>query len=399
MFRARRVACFLLLIPALFLDIGIAAAMDTDQAVAVIADRLTSRQHGVVARVKGDTIYIAVGDDDGILDGSQFDIVRLGEPIEVDGEVIGHEERLVSKAIATHVRKKLTIAETVAALDAPRVGDRAYLARDPVTRIVVAPFTVNGAVSVLSQAIQEGLTTALLKDGVSVVERSQLDQLLAEQKLGYSGLIDLASAKRLGVLLGADSIILGTLRGLGDDVDVTARLVALGTGTGYRAAQVRIAKTQTVANQLGDIVDQSDRVVSREPPGVEKNGELPRWDNDEWRIEVLSAARADEAVLVRLRISNKTMNVGRLMPSRNEGAPYLIDPNGNVFTFKSFENLDHRGLSIAPEFSQVVGMQFRSNDKGGDQMSMAAFLKMSRDGSCCHDTAVTIKSLQLSHTR
>ena len=254
MFRSLQTVLFLLVFVSAPIDRCIAAAMDTDQAVAYLADRLIAKRHGEIARVKGKDVYIALGDEDGILDGSQFDIVRLGDAIEVRGQVLGYEERLIGKAIAKRVLEKLTIAESLAALDSPRVGDRAYLMRGPVTRIVVAPFTFRGGITGLSQQIQEGLTTALLKEGVSVVERSQLDQILAEQKLGYSGLMKLDSAKKLGELLGADAIILGSLRDLGEEVAVTARLVALETGTGYTAAQAKIAKTQMVARQLAEPV-------------------------------------------------------------------------------------------------------------------------------------------------
>jgi hypothetical protein len=92
---------------------------------------------------------------------------------------------------------------------------------------------------------------------LKVVERSQLEQVLAEQKLGYSGLVKLDSAKKLGELLGADTIVLGSLRDLGETVDVNARLVALESGTGVSAAQARIAKTQVVGQQLGQVAAQA----------------------------------------------------------------------------------------------------------------------------------------------
>ncbi len=229
----------------------LSAALDLDQAVALLADRMVSKQEGNVAQVKGDTVYIALGSGDGILEGSQFDLVRLGEPIQDGGRLIGYEEKLISKASAQNVRANMTVAKLLGKVEQPRTGDKAYLASSPIKRVVVAPFLFDGKVTALSQSLQENLITALLGKGIAVVERSQLEQVLAEQKLGYSGLVQLDSAKRLGQLLGADAIVMGSLTDQGNEVDVNARLVALESGTGLSGAQARIAKTPIVAEQIG----------------------------------------------------------------------------------------------------------------------------------------------------
>jgi hypothetical protein len=143
-----------------------AAPMDTDQAVAYLADRLVAKRQGDVAQVKGDTVYIALGEQEGILEGSQFDIVRLGDPIQVGGQLLGHEEKVIGKAEAERILEKLTVARMLAKLETPRSGDRAYLARSPVKRLVVVPFTLDGNVTGLGQGIQESLITALLSKGM-----------------------------------------------------------------------------------------------------------------------------------------------------------------------------------------------------------------------------------------
>jgi len=53
----------------------------------------------------------------------------------------------------------------------------------------------------------EGATTAIF----SVVERSRLDQIMEEQKLGLTGLIDDNQAASLGKIMGVDAIITGTV--------------------------------------------------------------------------------------------------------------------------------------------------------------------------------------------
>ncbi|NLL48570.1 MAG: hypothetical protein GX249_08290 [Firmicutes bacterium] len=63
--------------------------------------------------------------------------------------------------------------------------------------------------------ITEALTDQIaILDGVTVVERSRLDQILREQDFGRSGRIDTLSAAEIGRLLGADVLILGTVQTL-----------------------------------------------------------------------------------------------------------------------------------------------------------------------------------------
>lgn len=69
------------------------------------------------------------------------------------------------------------------------------------------------------QQMISGITEALTDhvatlDGVTVVERSRLDQIMREQDFGRSGRVDTMSAAEIGRLLGADILILGTVQTL-----------------------------------------------------------------------------------------------------------------------------------------------------------------------------------------
>ncbi len=354
--------------------------MDTDQAVAYLADRLVAKRQGDVAQVKGDTVYIALGEQDGILEGSQFDIVRLGDPIQVGGQLLGHEERVIGKAEAERILEKLTVARMLAKLETPRNGDRAYLARSPVKRLVVAPFTLDGNVTSLGQGIQESLITALLSKGMKVVERSQLEQVLAEQKLGYSGLVKLDSAKKLGELLGADSIVLGSLRDLGETVDVNARLVALESGTGLSAAQTRIAKTQVVAQQLGQLVEQAEAGAAPLPASGEKRtgkkvGENhPRFDNDFVRIEAVSLSSEAQGLLLKLRFTNISKKVVEVRIS-DYGTCYLADDVGERNMCKEASWKDQRrrdDMELVPDIPRLESIRLESRKGSADDYVFTA---------------------------
>ncbi|MBI4063695.1 MAG: hypothetical protein HY401_05265 [Elusimicrobia bacterium] len=106
-----------------------------------------------------------------------------------------------------------------------------------------------------AKGFADSVTGALLKTGrLRLVERSRLDALLNEAKLAQTGLIDSATAAKLGRQLGAQAIILGSLtsvsvhdekQSLGFawvktrrvEITVEARLVAIETGEILASAQ------------------------------------------------------------------------------------------------------------------------------------------------------------------
>jgi TolB-like protein len=84
------------------------------------------------------------------------------------------------------------------------------------------------------QPLREGLAQMLISDfsaaPVRVVERARLKALLDEQKLGQSGKVDPATASRLGKLLGARFLVLGSFFDLKGVLRLDARLVEVETG-------------------------------------------------------------------------------------------------------------------------------------------------------------------------
>jgi TolB-like protein len=80
----------------------------------------------------------------------------------------------------------------------------------------------------LAQMLISDLTTG---DGaVEVVERDRLEAVLAEQKLSSSGKVDPRTAVRIGKLLGARYLVLGSYFDLLQSLRIDARLVDVETG-------------------------------------------------------------------------------------------------------------------------------------------------------------------------
>ncbi|MFA6004362.1 MAG: FlgO family outer membrane protein [Elusimicrobiota bacterium] len=118
----------------------------------------------------------------------------------------------------------------------------------PIKQAAVLSFPYHdGAYSSGSTIIQERLTTVLVQGGkFSVVERNLLKKALEEMKLDQSGVIDSASTKELGKLLGADAVVLGTLNDLApDQTEINARIIQTETGKILAAASAKIERTWT----------------------------------------------------------------------------------------------------------------------------------------------------------
>ncbi len=78
--------------------------------------------------------------------------------------------------------------------------------------IAVLPFENKGASKDLGDIILDKMTTVLVnKNRFKVMERAQLNRILEEQKLGMSGILDAATAAKIGKGIGVDAIVMGSV--------------------------------------------------------------------------------------------------------------------------------------------------------------------------------------------
>ncbi len=70
----------------------------------------------------------------------------------------------------------------------------------------------------VGKGVADLLVTKVVQGGqYSVIERKQLDKIIAEQNLGSSGRVDEATAARIGKILGVDALIMGSIHTFGRD--------------------------------------------------------------------------------------------------------------------------------------------------------------------------------------
>jgi len=330
-----------------------------------------SLQGGVISASEKD-VYINLGQVHGVPEGMQFEIVRPGEPIRVNGEIIGHKETKVAIVEATTVRDKLSICQVQEKEGEPQVGDKVYQLRKKLKRLVVGQFTYNQGVNQLTKDLQEKLVTAFASRGMQVVERDKLEKVLEELQLGYSGLVNMESAKKIGELLGAEGIILGTISDMGNDISLNGRMVDISSGNTLSAGEVNLVKTPLVQQLLATQVEGEVAGVGRKQPslstGNASKNQQSVFENDLVRIEVVSLKRVGPDIELKLRHINRTDKVFYIDLRNPQTDAYLVDKFGNQFPYK--ESDISRRVSLPSGIPRVCTVHFKNID--GDNKNIIA---------------------------
>ena len=114
---------------------------------------------------------------------------------------------------------------------------------NPVT-VAVFPFQAEEALArrKVDVAVGELLTQKLIRESkFRLLERSQLDTVLREQKLGLSGAIESDTAAQVGKLAGARLAALGTVTRVGKNYQISAKLVDTDTSEVISVSIVEVA--------------------------------------------------------------------------------------------------------------------------------------------------------------
>jgi TolB-like protein len=99
--------------------------------------------------------------------------------------------------------------------------------------IAVLPFESKGIGGELGNIdLLDKLITGFVNIGrFKVIERAQLEKILAEQKLGLSGVLDASTAAQIGKGIGVDGVVCGSVTQGGGGVSIDARLIDTETAT------------------------------------------------------------------------------------------------------------------------------------------------------------------------
>ncbi len=142
-----------------------------------------------------------------------------------------------------------------------------------VNKVALMEFPYENHFNNFTKNVYESLSVYFTQKGFQVVERSQLNRILKEQKISNSGLVDVSTATKLGKLLGSEIAVLGTVTNMGNNSVIRARLVDVEKGVSMTAAQVEIQKTPEIMKMVAEHRTSSE-------PGGGPDPIAPPFSND-----------------------------------------------------------------------------------------------------------------------
>jgi curli biogenesis system outer membrane secretion channel CsgG len=118
--------------------------------------------------------------------------------------------------------------------------------------IAVMDFTAKGVSGSIAASVSELIRMEMINSGrYTVLERSQMKEILKEQGFQQTGCTEVACAVKIGKLLSAKKMLVGTVMKLGSKLIISGRIIDVERGIGEKAAKGK-----------ADSADQLDEGVS-----------------------------------------------------------------------------------------------------------------------------------------
>ena len=116
---------------------------------------------------------------------------------------------------------------------------------------------LQGNATQLGRFIAEELSIALAEDArqFEVIDRTSIRVILQENKLASQGLIDPATARKLGQIAGVDTLVSGTITPLGDTVHVGIKALDTESAMVITGLTVEIPRTKAINDLLENTAD------------------------------------------------------------------------------------------------------------------------------------------------
>ena len=197
------------------------------------------------------------------------------------------------------------------------------------TRIAVLDFNdLDDNTSVFGKYLAETLITDLFDSGkFQVVERRLLVRVLEENKLKSTGLIDPATVKKLGQVLGVDAIVSGTITELANHVAVNARLVATDTAAVFASASEEIEKDEDVIS----ILHASGSPAAAKHPRPQDSVQPITAQKDEFQFAVRGCLWQAEILECTVFVTNKSSQPKEFHVNAGPGYTTLVDNFGRSY--------------------------------------------------------------------
>ncbi|UZR92608.1 CsgG/HfaB family protein [Chondrinema litorale] len=178
----------------------------------------------------------------------------------------------------------------------------------------------------VGEGMADMLTTELVKSGeYTVIERSELDRILAEQKLGASGVVTAQSAAEIGKVLGVELAVIGSVTEFGyKDNSTDGRVKGIGIGVRTQSATVGI-DCRLVNTTTAEIITAENVRKEESSKGLKLNTRNVSFNDKKSFDESIVGKAARDAVEDMVDVINNSM------PSITWQAKVVTEKNGAVF--------------------------------------------------------------------
>ncbi|MGD2087818.1 MAG: FlgO family outer membrane protein [Candidatus Aminicenantes bacterium] len=176
-------------------------------------------------------------------------------------------------------------------------------------KVAVVDFTdLQGSVTELGRFISEEFSISLASagKGFTVVDRTHLKSILEEHKLSAKGLIDPATARKLGKIAGVEALVTGTLTPFGDSVRISVKILDTETATIIDANRGNIPMIDAIKELMGTGVGSS---AGQQTPAYKKRklGKPQQTKAvSDFTFEVLNCKVSGSTGTCTVMITNKT---------------------------------------------------------------------------------------------
>ena len=149
--------------------------------------------------------------------------------------------------------------------------------------VAVMPFENKGASKDLGNIVLDKMITVLWnQQRFKVMERAQLDKILAEQSLGASGVVDANTAAQIGKGIGVDAIIIGSVAAAASGaISIDARVIDTESATIIVAQDAYSGSSD--AQSVKNAVENLSRKIAESLPLVE--GYIIRIDGEKIMLD------------------------------------------------------------------------------------------------------------------
>jgi len=247
-------------------------------------------------------------------------------------------------------------------------------AKNKTTVAVVEFADLEGNVTNFGRFLAEELITRLHEtEKFKVIERQLLNQVIKEQKLTLTGIVDPNSAKQLGRVLGVDAIVSGSITDLGKTARVNARLISTETGEIFAVAARDFVKDQTLIDLMSSREQQAnsstrDSSSSSKSPKQTVKASLYTFDLDGCRL-------SGTTIVCDLTITNNDNDRMFSYDNLVNGAG-MTDNLGNIYGATSIRIANRNGFDDAVILSNVPTKSRITFDNVSTQATKIASLRM-----------------------